>query len=215
MLEQLSLNIHLHPDATFATFIGSAGPRLAASSGVVWLQGLPGTGKSHLLQALCHSAENGLYLAGLSSLEPAVLGDLDHITPLCLDDVDSVVGNPAWEVALFERINAARDLGRTLVLASGHYPSDMDCYLPDLGSRLRAALLIETGQLTDEEKVRWLTEQADMRGFKLGEESARFLLVRVSRDMHHLRDIIVTLEGETLRQQRVVSIPFLKTVFRL
>ena len=69
--------------------------------------------------------------------------------------------------------------------------------------------------LDDQEKLRVLERRAASRGFALNEEIAKFILDRSPRDMHHLIELLGKLEVETLRQQKKLTIPFVKKTLQL
>ena len=83
----------------------------------LFLSGPLGSGKSHLLNALCHAArEKGLgafYIALKQLPEEAAAGleGLQGLDLVCVDDLDSVTGNATWENALFRCFNEAKSLG--------------------------------------------------------------------------------------------------------
>ena len=47
---------------------------------------------------------------------PAVLENLEQQELVCLDDLQEVIGNPDWEVAIFDLINRIRETGKTLLV---------------------------------------------------------------------------------------------------
>jgi DnaA family protein len=219
MNKQLTLNIRLRDDATFGNFVGSAADRIQHGSGLVFVFGASGTGKSHLLQALCHSVNQdggtSIYLQDPGSHAPDILGSLDSFSVVCLDDIETSIGNEAWEVELFHLINSIVDGGSRLVISSSLPASSLEIKLPDLASRLRAAVAVEIDPLTDLEKLEVLKIKANNRGFTLNDEVARFILGRASRDMNHLVDLLSKLEAETLRLQKKLTIPFVKQTLQL
>ena len=119
--QQLPLAVHLRDDATVDNFLAlpPVQPLLDAlqrqmqpeGEAVIYLYGPAGTGKSHLLQASCHvAAAQALYLplAQLREYPPAdVLQGLDRMDRVCLDDIHAVLGDPNWELALFNLYNSA------------------------------------------------------------------------------------------------------------
>ena len=156
MAEQYTLALPLSPDATFANYIGEASAKLAhlESWNVIW--GKPGSGRSHLLQALCRDdaeqiKSDYIYLAALNKLDPEVLRNLEMYTVVCLDDVDDVFGEKAWEEALFHLLNSCKDLGTQVVLSVQEPIANHNIGLLDLKSRLSSALAIETDQPGDAE----------------------------------------------------------------
>lgn len=213
---QLPLDIKLREDATIANYVGGAGGRLLASDGVIFVWGPPGTGRSHLLQGVCHDvlARGGqaIYLSELSVYAPDILSELHALDVVCLDDVQNIVGEDEWEVALFHLINHVRDTGGKLVIAANQPSIQLAVQLGDLRSRILAAPVIETDTLDDLQKIELLQGKAVRQGFELSEEVARFILSRTNRDIPSLIDLVARLELETLRYQKRVTIPFVKQV---
>ena len=219
MNNQLTLNIRLEDDATFENFIGSAAGKIQGTDRILYLWGEAGSGKSHLLQALCNKAnvknKDSIYLQGLGKHAPEILHSLESFPLVCLDDIHEVIGNEYWELELFHLINSVKDGNTRLVVAASTPSARLNILLPDLASRLRAAVAIETDSLDDQEKLGILKTRAGNRGFALNDEVARFILDRSPRDMHHLIELLGKLEVETLRQQKKLTIPFVKKTLQL
>ncbi len=219
MNSQLALNIRLRDDATFENYVGSAAAKIQGADRILYLWGLTGSGKSHLLQALCNKArlkkKDSIYLQDLGNHSPEILHRLESFPLVCLDDIHEVIGDENWELALFHLMNSVKD-GNTQLVVSASIPSArLDIQLPDLASRLRATVAIETEALDDQEKLGILKLRARDRGFTLNDEVARFILDRSPRDMHHLIELLGKLEEETLRQQKRLTIPFVKKTLQL
>ncbi|MFT5804610.1 MAG: DnaA family protein, partial [Candidatus Paceibacteria bacterium] len=115
---QLTLDFKLRDDATFANYLGVAKSRLDNPGQLVYLWGESQSGRSHLLQACCHMATDAIYLQNLQGLSVEVLKQLEHRSLICLDDIDTVVGQADWEEALFHLINAVKDAGSRLVVVA-------------------------------------------------------------------------------------------------
>jgi len=214
-IKQLTLDIKLRDDATFGNFVGTAGAVLADAGDWCYLWGTPGSGRSHLLQALCHQHPKSIYLNGLRRLSAEVLQGLEVMDVVCIDDVDEVMGDRDWEEGLFHLLNHVRDQGRRIVVSAPEPATRLAIELADLRSRLIAAESIRTDNLNDDEKLQVLMQRADNRGFRLGEEVGRFILSRASRDMRQLFDLLEKIELETLRQGKRVTIPFVKQTLSL
>ena len=102
-----------------------------------------------------------------------------------------------------------------LVISSRHTAANLVFKLPDLASRLRGAVAVETDILSDTQKLEVLKIKAGNQGFELNDEVARFILGRASRDMNNLVDLLEKLESETLRLQKKLTIPFVKKTLQL
>lgn len=219
MNQQLPLRFRLENHTDLADYVGVAADRLCQLDGSVLLTGARGTGKSHLLQGLCHRSvadgESAIFLPMLTSLEPAILSGLESADLVCLDDVNVVLRDAAWQAALFHLVNACRDHATRLVMSSTVTCDAMGLELEDLKSRLKAAYQVQTAALTDPDKLEVIRLKARRRGFEMPAEVCDFILARADRDMHHLARLVDQLDHETLRQQKKVTIPFVKRALGL
>jgi len=197
---------------------GLLAPGVASS---VYLWGAPGTGKSHLLQALCRQGEEqGLAVAWvpmneLDGLSAGVLKGLREVELVCLDGLDAIAGQADWEQAVFHLFNHLRDAGRTLVVSAGVPPRRLPLGLPDLHSRLSWGLVFHLFEMDDAGKVQVLQVRADARGIPLPTEVAEYLVRRCPRDMHSLLAVLERLDQGSLAAQRRLSIPFVKQLLGL
>ena len=184
---QLPLGLALRDSARFDSFF--AGPnreaveclRLAAAGegeSLAYIAGPAGTGKTHLLQAACHHAagnrRTGTYLPmqQLSGLAPAVLDGLEQMDLVCLDDVQRLAGDEAWEHGLFDLFNRQREAGGTLLVAGEQRPGLTGFGLPDLASRLGWGVTYVLRSLDDADMLAALTCRAAGWGLALPAETA-------------------------------------------
>jgi len=216
---QLALNIELRDDATFSNYVGASADAVLqtflVSAPWTYIWGPPGSGRSHLLQACCHYKAASIYLSGLRTHEVGVFEGLESMSVICIDDVDEILCDAAWEEALFHLMNAVRDAGTRIILSGERQARALAVKLPDLKSRIVAAVPIEITDLSDDEKLTVLMQRAHNRGFRLGEDVGKFILSRSRRDMTRLLELLKILETETLRQGKTVTIPFVKKTLKL
>ncbi len=216
---QLPLDIRLRDDARISTWLGTAASRLLAAEGIVYVWGAPGTGCSHLLQALCHVAkevgDQAIYVGSPATHAPALLEGLELMPLICIDDIQTIAGDGRWEESLFHLLNSVRDRGGRLVLAANCPARLIGIALADLKSRLLAAQSIETDALDDLQKLRLLQQKATRQGFFLTDQVGRYILERASRDMRGLLLQFESLEVETVRQHRKLTIPFVRKTLQL
>ena len=224
---QLPLGLVLKDSARFESYFPGLNNELLqhlqlAASGdgerLVYLAGAPGMGKTHLLQAACHSASQGgrrssyLPVQALLQLTPAVLEDLEQLDLVCLDDVSAAAGHPDWETGLFDLFNRVRAADTTLLVAAEQRPDLCGFTLPDLASRLGWGVTYTLKALDDEDVTAALCCRARGRGLELPEETAQFLLRRFPRDLPTLFALFDTLDTASLIEQRRLTIPFVKSV---
>ncbi len=67
-------------------------------------------------------------------------------------------------------------------------------------------------QLSDSDKVLALQFRANQRGMQLSVEVAKFLINRQARDMASLISSLDKLDKASIREQRKITIPFIKEV---
>jgi DnaA family protein len=223
---QLPLAVYLRDDATLDNFLFQAAPGplhatlknqpTAAGEHFVYLHGNNGTGRSHLLQAACHeqAAGEALYLPleQLTELPAAeLLADVESLALVSLDNLDAVTGDAAWEEALFNLFNRARESGCRLLFSANCAPRQLALGLPDLQSRLSWAVVYQLPEPTDEDKLRILQFRARRRGMSLSDEAGNFILARASRSLVELMEILDRLDRDSMVAQRQLSIPFIKS----
>lgn len=185
---------------------------VVARERLCFLSGRPGSGKTHLLQALCQQAGNALYLPlqQLREHGPAMLDGLESVELLLLDDLQEVAGNMDWEQALFRLFNAVHAGSGRLCVAADAGPLQLPLQLPDLRSRLQLCVRFELQEPDDAGKVEVLRQQAGQRGMELKEEVAQFILLRSGRNLHELGAVLAQLDTLSLSEQRRLTIPFVK-----
>lgn len=227
-MQQLPLGVRLPDRAVFASFLPARNReavdyvvRLAGAeiSGTVWVCGASGSGKSHLLQAVCARASERMRAGYLPLQELALLGvevleGMRQLECLCIDDLEQIVGQIEWERGLFGIVREAEDSGARIVVAAKSPPALLAWALPDLGSRLAASAVFQLRALDESEQQEALQLRARLRGFELPEETSRWLQRRFPRDMRALYGILDTLDEAALVAQRKLTVPFIRSVLR-
>ncbi|MBX5461775.1 MAG: DnaA regulatory inactivator Hda [Steroidobacteraceae bacterium] len=227
-MRQLPLGVRIPDRAVFATFLPARNlqavqhlTRMARAevAGVAWVCGAPGSGKTHLLQAVCVQASESmraayLPLAEMQSFGTGVLEGAGQIDCLCLDDLHTVLGRPDWERALFEIFREIEEQGGRLVAAAPMPPALAQWSLADLGSRFSASAVFQLRSLDESEQQEALRLRAQTRGFDLPDETSRWLLRHFTRDMRALYSLLDTLDEAALVAQRRLTVPFIRTVLR-
>jgi len=223
-VRQLPLSVRLHDRALFESFLPGANAvalaqfvalTAAPRPGLTWLYGPEGSGKTHLLQALCARAGVAaayVPLPQLLSYGAAALADWHEARWLCLDDVAAVIGNLEWERALFAAYRDCEERGASLLMAARAAPPELPFALPDLASRCAAGQRIALRALDEDEQCAALQLRARQRGVELPEESARYLQRRLPRDMGSLFAVLEELDDAALTEQRRLTVPFIRDV---
>jgi DnaA-homolog protein len=184
----------------------------------IYVYGEAGTGKTHLLQAVCHEAaqqgRRAAYLPRVLLAGARSLDGLDALDVVCLDGIGVLCGSPEGETALFNLINGARARGTQLVLSDRQSPRALSAGLSDLASRLVWGPVFQLASLDDDAKCALLVAWARRRGFELPREVGEYLLRTCPRDLPSLLAQVQRLERESLGQQRRVTLPFARAVMQ-
>jgi len=223
-VSQLALPLQLADHAVFASFLPKGNEELTAaliavansSSGSgCWIWGGGASGKTHLLQAVCERAgDRSVYvpLAILADAGPGLIDGLDSRELVCIDDLHEVVGDPAWERALFTLYNDLLASGGQMIVAARMAPRECPIDLPDLASRMSQLTTYNVQALADADRSAALQLRARHRGLELPDETARYLISRSRRDMASLYGLLDTLDREALRAKRRLTVPFVRDV---
>ncbi len=225
-MKQLPLGVRLHDRAIWDSF-QTAGSQQAVqgvkqlaaapATSMGWLWGAGGSGKSHLLQAVCAQLPGSGYfpLQQLLSFGPAVLEGIEALCCICLDDVQAIASQPEWEAALFRLYVEVEARQGRLLLAADQPAVALPWALADLRSRCMA--LPHWGlQLLDEAQQRVaLQTRARLRGLELPDDTAAYLQRHYPRDMNSLMSLLDTLDLASLAEQRRLTVPFIRAVLSL
>ena len=217
-MRQLQLNIEPQLDARISDFSGPGwGPVIdgvrqlhAGLMNRFYLYGGAGTGKSHLLTAICDS-----YLeVGKSAIKVSLLELLDApieaITSLemydlvALDDIEAISGVPHWQKAVFHLINNNNDGGGQLVFSSRFAPIELKLELPDLQSRLTQAVSVRvpSGQ-SYADRLALFTSVMERKGVHFDPQIIDYLLMygptQTSTLLQSLEQLEKMLQGEKVK----------------
>jgi DnaA-homolog protein len=204
-VKQLVLDLIPAPLPTFDNFVRGANgealemfkqagsnPGIGALFGanaakVLYLWGVSGSGKTHLVSALKN--------VGTA-----------HVI---VDDVERL--NDAEQIQLFNQINHVNQPGASgFVIATGSAaPRDLPLR-PELTSRLGSGLAFQLHPLTDAEKAEALRAHAKARGFALRDDVTQYLLRHARRDMASLISFLDALDRYSLETGREITLPLLR-----
>jgi DnaA-homolog protein len=226
-VQQIPLPVRLRTSSVFASYFAGANALVVrqlvdltpgVGPPVVWMYGQPGVGKTHLLQAICAQAGNhdraAAYwpLRDSSGFDADLLIGCESLAFVCLDDVEAIAGDSAWERAIFRLYTEIEDRGGRIVVAATVPPSMLPLKLRDLASRLAAGTVLRLEALTDDEQIAALGLRAKQMGLELTNEVAQFLLRHLPRDMTSLCAALDAIDQASLVTQRRLTVPFVREV---
>ena len=234
-ISQLPLAVQLPDDETFASYISEQNQHIVeqlkhiitevnvenSRPKACYLFGQVASGKSHLLHASCAFASSlsltslCLSFSELQHLSVEFLEGLEQIDLVCLDDIQLIAGNEKWQQAVFDLFNRMNEQGRCLIISGTESVAQLGLSLPDLESRLSWGVVTQIKPLSDDDKMDAFLFRAKQRGLLLQDEAVKYLFNRFSRDLGDLLQCLDQLDKASIREQRKITIPFIKEVLML
>ncbi|MDD9889971.1 MAG: DnaA regulatory inactivator Hda [Gammaproteobacteria bacterium] len=218
---QLTLGVNLDDEAKFENFFLIEGnnpllTELQSDFSMLYLWGSPGSGRTHLLQSLCHreaeAVQPAIYipLADYENYSTAILEGLSTLNIICIDDVHAISGNTDWEIALFDFFNEAKQNHSRIVFSADCSPQELGITLRDLRSRLQSIPVFRIATMNDKQSIDALIFRAKRRGMELNAATAEFIYRRSNRSIDQLMGLLNKLDQVSLAEQRRLTIPLVK-----
>jgi DnaA-homolog protein len=205
-MRQLQLDIEPQLDARIGDFSGPGWGHVIDAvrqlhAGLVnrfYVYGGAGTGKSHLLSAICDSyLEIGKTAIQVSLLElldapTEAITSLEQYDLVALDDIEAISGVPHWQRAVFHLINYNDEMGGQLVFSSRFAPIELKLELPDLQSRLTQAVSVKvpSGSLFAD-RFSLVNSVLERRGVHIDQQIVDYLL---TNGPHQTSDLLKLIE---------------------
>ena len=225
---QIPLQLEPRRDSRFEDFV--TGPNHAVVEALkhmpdepgssVFLFGGEGSGKTHLLNALCYETRERqgrafyLTLKRLPKDAIASLQGLEKLDLVCVDDLHVIAGDEAWEEALFHCFNRVREANGRLLVSSRRRLSALNLGLPDLASRLAWGLRLPLMPLEDQDKLAVINLHSNALGFSLPEDVQKYLLKHHDRSMVALIQTVENLHQAALTNKRRITVPLAREVLK-
>lgn len=170
--------------------------------GKMLLVGPRGSGKTHLSR-LWVQATGGALVRG-SALAAANIPALTTQGCVCVEDAETVAGNPEAEAALFHLHNIVTQ-GAALLVTATTPPRDWGITLPDLASRLQAASLTRLDAPDDALLSAVLVKLFADRQIAVPPNLIPYLVQRMERSLATARLLVATLDAVSLAHARPVT----------
>lgn len=113
-----------------------------------------------------------------------------------IDDADRLD-----ETELFHRWNRAQESGTPLLIVCGAAQGAWQISLPDLRSRLGAALQLQIGPPDDAMLAELIAAHAEQRGLALGPDAAAYLVPRIERTHMGVEQVVAAIDRLSLERK--------------
>ena len=233
----------LNPNYTFDRFVVGPCNRLAHASALaigenpgcaynpLFVHGNVGLGKSHLLQAICHTVlrrdpkARVLYLScedfTNAFIQAIQSHSLDHFREtyrtadvLVIDDVQFLANKDKTQDEFFHTFNALYDAQKQIVLSSDRPPVEIPTVEERLVSRFKWGLVAEVEAPCFDTRVAIVRRKAAGRGIDLPEEVARFLAERVATNIRELEGAVIKVVGIAAITEQPITLALAESCIR-
>jgi DnaA family protein len=185
----------------------------------IYWWGPDGSGRSHLLNAMIHAAEDAqLDSFSLNPDEPTswvrleeklpTLSQSDAPSIITVDDVNRL--DERLVGSLFRILNEIQSSKNVHIFMAGNVAPANLTLREDLRTRLGWGLIFQTPLLSDDEKIQALEQAAKARGLNLSPDVLPWLFSRFYRDMPNLMALIDALDAYSLETKRAVTLPLVR-----
>lgn len=222
MSKQIPLDISFPDNCTFERFLVGNNAELVSilqsidnhHPQTIFFSGQKGSGKTHLLLALCREHPDSIYfpMSEMDGIGWELFEGIAERTLVCLDDIQYLTSSAERQTMLFSLINEMKDRGHSLVCSASGRVAELNISLKDLVSRLMAFANYSLDMPDDFDKRGYIRKEMHRRGLSISGDSIDWIMTRTSRDLPDLLDLIRRIDHESLRVQRRVTIPFIREI---
>lgn len=229
MTEQQLFDFPLHSVMTFDRFICCHGNASALHFAkkiadpadpekLLYIHGPSGSGKSHLLSAVCEKISHDAGRPVLQLSCGQITSDYNIISmfanspALLLDDLDQLPDSDEARGAIWETFNNFYTAGRPIMVTGYYAPRNLVSVDNHLISRLLWGLVASTDASDDVSRRMILKKIADDRNVRIPDDVVDFLLITTSREVGHLVDAFERLYRYSLAQKRKISLALARQI---
>jgi chromosomal replication initiation ATPase DnaA len=211
--------------ATIQSIYGTGEPPLPP----LFLHGPPGTGKTHILNAVAsvldsRFAEQGCKIKFISATgEPPRFPDLEALVSDTRDHAQDLLGviiddahlaNEEDSAHLWSLSNKLTRSGAPLILAAGIPPEEIFPDNAHLRSRIVSGLVLGLEPPEDQIRMLIVDKMARDKNVRISHEVCAYLVSRKSRNVKELERLLDILDRASLELKRRITIPLAKVLER-
>lgn len=233
----------LNPNYAFDKFVVGPCNRLAHASALavaenpggaynpLFVHGNVGLGKSHLLQAICHTvikrnpAARVLYLSCedftntfINAIQAGALEDFRNlhrrVDVLVIDDVQFLAGKDKTQEEFFHTFNSLYNLQKQIVLSSDRPPVEIPTIEERLVSRFKWGLVAEIETPCFETRVAIVRRKAKGRGIDLPDDVSCYIAERVTANIRELEGAVIKVVGIAAITGRPITLQLTEEALR-
>ncbi|MBI4383749.1 MAG: ATP-binding protein [Nitrospinae bacterium] len=240
---QIILNFPVRPEYAFSNFVVSQSSRFAFEAArdicsgkpvdynALYISGDKGLGKTHLLLSIGNfvagnfPGKSALYVQcgdfvgkireNDDSAVAETLGKLADVDYFLMDDIDQISGQPEAQEKLYFIYNALMDKRKKIVFAGRRGPSQLAATESFLKSRFQWGLTAELKPIDETTLAEIMKKLGADLGLEIPAKISTYLLNRIPRDFHSIKNAVAAINRESLVQKKKVTVPLVKAALDL
>jgi len=170
--------------------------------------GPPGSGKSHL--AAVFEAYSDAQRVTINEFEYAASNVINN---LIIEDFDGIL-NPDQEVSLFHLYNAAKEASYKILMTSHSPPAQWRITLPDLRSRMNAAISVKIGLPDDSLIAALLVKIFADRQVQVSSDVIIYAASRMERSFLAVQQVVENADHLALTTKKKITVNLMKEVLK-
>lgn len=219
-MSQLPLDLGYQPALTRDDFLVAPCNQIAVHwidrwpawpSHALVLIGQAAAGKTHLARVWMQQADARFLTP--DQVDEGLLRSM-QIENWVIDQADLLIGDRAAEEVLFHLYNRTKAEGGNLLLTMRAAPFALNFTVPDLASRLRAALTIGIDEPDDELLAAVLVKLFHDRQLRVGDEVIRYVVPRMERSFAAAQDLVDRADQAALSDRRPITVQLMRQLLQ-
>ncbi len=239
----LSMEYGLSPELTFGSFVVGPSNRLCHAACVAiceapgrtynpfFMHGSVGLGKTHLMQAICHTllernpGTRILYLSCESFvnhfIQAVTAGNIEafrnkyrYVDVLLIDDIHFLADKERTQEEFFHTFNALYNANKQIILSSDSPPQDIPSLEERLVSRFKWGLVASLEPPHFETRMAIVRKKAEYRNIQLPDDVVEFVATYIDTNIRELEGAIIRLGGYSKLAGQPITLQLAREVLK-
>ena len=235
--------LNLNPRYTFENFIVGSSNRFSHAASVavsespakvynpLFIYGGVGLGKTHLMQAICHSilkkdrSSHICYIPSEKFTNELISAIQHHSTArfrqkyrnadvLVIDDVHFIAGKESTQEEFFHTFNTLHDAHKQIIISSDRNPKDIPNLEERLVSRFGWGLVTDVQPPDFETRVAILKKKIEHEPANISDEVVFFIAETVKTNIRELEGALIRVTAYSLLENKPISLELAKEVLK-
>ncbi|MBL7130326.1 MAG: chromosomal replication initiator protein DnaA [Candidatus Omnitrophica bacterium] len=241
--EETADDIKLNPKYTFENFVVGSSNRFthaaclavaenpAKNYNPLLIYGGVGLGKTHLMQAICHSVKKRKSQTTITYLSSErftneLINSIQHhsmdnfrkkyrnIDILLLDDIHFIAGKESTQEEFFHTFNTLHDAHKQIIISSDRLPKEINKLEERLVSRFSWGLITDVQAPDLETRIAILKKKIENEKVKIPEDVIFFIAESIKNNIRELEGALIRLAAYALLEGMEINLPLARDILK-